>query len=199
MKHAEISLQTKKTLAAALKRAMGRKPFGKITVSELIQDADVNRKTFYYHFTDIYDLLRWTLEEEAVNVVKHFDLESGYESAIRFILDYVEENDHLVNCAVDALGREGLKRLFESDMRDIVGAVLSSAEKRAGVSIGESDREFLVCFYEEALGGLLMRWIQERGRQNRETVERQLIRTIRLSLEGILSGLCSEEPADGGE
>ena len=57
MKHEEISLNTKKALAEALKLAMKKKPFQKITVSELIEACHVNRKTFYYHFEDIYALL----------------------------------------------------------------------------------------------------------------------------------------------
>ena len=99
MKHEEISLTTKRALAAALKDAMARKPLQKITVTELIQAADVNRKTFYYHFSDIYELLKWTLEEEALDEVKHYDLLRDYERAIAFIMDYVERNDYIITCA----------------------------------------------------------------------------------------------------
>lgn len=62
MKHSDISLHTKRALADALKRAMKQKPFQKITVSELVRACDVNRKTFYYHFDDIYMLLKWMFE-----------------------------------------------------------------------------------------------------------------------------------------
>lgn len=50
MKQAEKTLQTRRALAASLKRHMKKKPLSKITVSEIISDCDVNRKTFYYHF-----------------------------------------------------------------------------------------------------------------------------------------------------
>ncbi len=62
MKHEITALNTKKALAASLKRCMEKKPLSKITVSELIADCGVNRKTFYYHFEDIYGLLKWMLE-----------------------------------------------------------------------------------------------------------------------------------------
>lgn len=64
MTHEETSYQTKMMLCASLKKIMKHKPFSKITVSELIKDCDLNRKTFYYHFEDIYRLLKWTLEQE---------------------------------------------------------------------------------------------------------------------------------------
>lgn len=92
MKHAEIALTTKKALAASLKNQMEKKPLKKVTVNDIITDCNVNRKTFYYHFEDIYALLKWMLEQEAVEVVKHFDLLVDYRDAILFVLDYVEAN-----------------------------------------------------------------------------------------------------------
>ena len=120
MKNESISLNTKKALAEALKKAMRKKPFHKITVSELIQDCKINRKTFYYHFEDIYALLKWMLEKESIEVVKHFNLLVDYEEAITFVMDYVEENDHILNCAFDSIGR-GLQRISQPLLRQRSG------------------------------------------------------------------------------
>jgi transcriptional regulator len=74
MKHEVTSMQTKRALAASLKSIMAHKPFSKITVTEIIDDCGVNRKTFYYHFENIYALLHWMLEQESVEILKHFNL-----------------------------------------------------------------------------------------------------------------------------
>jgi len=47
MKHEVTTYNTKRMLATSLKKAMKHKPFSKITVSEIIADCGVNRKTFY--------------------------------------------------------------------------------------------------------------------------------------------------------
>jgi len=65
MKHADISLKTKRTLAGSLKKLMEQKSLSRITISELCRDCGLNRKTFYYHFDDIQSLLKWMLEQEA--------------------------------------------------------------------------------------------------------------------------------------
>lgn len=52
------------------------------------------------------------LNEDAIEVVKHFDLLVDYEDAIRFVMDYVDENDYMINCAYDAIGRDEMKRFF---------------------------------------------------------------------------------------
>jgi len=69
-----------------------------------IADCGVNRKTFYYHFGDIFDLLKWMLEEEAIEVVRNFDLLVNYGDAIRFVMNYVDQNDYVINYACDTIG-----------------------------------------------------------------------------------------------
>lgn len=92
MKHETTTLMTKKAIAASLKKIMEKKPLDKITVREIIEDCGINRKTFYYHFRDIYHLIKWIFEEEAIEVVKQYDLIVNYYDAIQFVLDYVEKN-----------------------------------------------------------------------------------------------------------
>ena len=56
--------QTKAHIAKVLKVQMQHKPLDRITIAELSAAAHVNRNTFYYHFDDIYALLKWTLEAD---------------------------------------------------------------------------------------------------------------------------------------
>lgn len=186
MKHEETSYNTKKLLSDALKQAMKKKPFQKITVSELIEECKVNRKTFYYHFGDIYELLKWTFEQEAIEVVKNFDLMVDYEEAITFIMDYVEENNYILNCAYDSIGRDELKRFFCSDFTDIIASVIEQAEQIMEKKLDDGYKKFLTNFYVEALSGMLIDWIKERDHHNRQVVTEYIFNTIRNSLTGVL-------------
>ena len=96
MEYKAASQRRKRELADALKNLMQTKPFSKITVSELIKVCNINRNTFYYHFEDTNALLKWTLEQEAVQVVKKFDLITENKDAIYFVMDYVDENHKMI-------------------------------------------------------------------------------------------------------
>lgn len=52
---------TKKALAMAMKELMEQIPFSKISVSDICEKCGMNRKSFYYHFKDKYDLVNWIL------------------------------------------------------------------------------------------------------------------------------------------
>jgi len=160
MTHEEASLQTKKALCDSLKELMKHKAFSKITVSELIQLCNVNRKTFYYHFEDIYDLLKWTIDQEAVEVVKQYDLLTDYQDAILFAINYVEDNSFFLNCAYNSVGREQLKRFFCKDFMSLIEQIIRNTEKQTGYSIDNHFRTYLINLYTEGIAGMLVNMFQ---------------------------------------
>lgn len=175
-------METKKSLASSLKESMRRKAFSKITVKEIIQNCGVNRNTFYYHFEDIYSLLRWMLTEEAINVVKHFDLLVDYEDAIRFVMNYVDDNDYIISCAYDAIGRDEMKRFFYNDFIEITSTLINDADKRAKKHLEPEFKAFLADFYTEALAGTLVNWVKEKHIGDKEKMIQYLKAVIESSL-----------------
>lgn len=61
------SLITKKALAGAFKELTRKYPFEKITVKDICESCGMNRKSFYYHFRDKYDLANWIFEHECMS------------------------------------------------------------------------------------------------------------------------------------
>ena len=48
---------TKKALADSMKNLMENEDFSKISVADICNKCGMNRKSFYYHFKDKYDLV----------------------------------------------------------------------------------------------------------------------------------------------
>lgn len=185
MKHGITTYNTKKMISNALKSLMRTKPFSKITVSELIAACNINRKTFYYHFDDIYALLKWMFEEEAFEIVKHFDLLCNYESAIRFVMQYIEENDYIISCAYDSIGRDEMKRFFYADFIGVVTSVIDSASTSLNKEIDPDFTVYAAKFYAEALAGMLIDWAKKRQRQDKEKVIEYLCSIIEMALKSM--------------
>ena len=185
MKHEITTYNTKRTHADSLKKIMKQKSFSKITVSEIIADCGVNRKTFYYHFEDIFALLKWMFEEEAIEVVKHFDLLIDYEEAIRFVMQYVDENNYIISCAYDSIGRDEMKRFFYADLIGIVTSVIDAAEEKFDIKVDNDFKNYVAKFYTEALSGMLIDWVKDKDNHDREKVVKYLTAIIGLALESM--------------
>lgn len=182
MKQEEISLNTKKALAESLKNAMRKKAFSKITVKDITADCGLNRNTFYYHFEDIYALLRWMLDHEAIQIVQKFDLLTEYDKAISFVLDYVEENEPIMHCTLDSIGRKELRLLFFKEFSEIVSTLLDEAQEQHKVSLSPDYEAFLTSFYTEAMVGMLTQWITKECLTTKEKLSTYLSDTVRYSL-----------------
>ena len=68
-------LKTQKAIKNALVELMSEKDISQITVKELAQRADINRKTFYTHYTSIYDV-SGEIENEMIQNLKRLIQES---------------------------------------------------------------------------------------------------------------------------
>lgn len=176
MKERPTTLMTKQALAASLKKLMEKRALDKISIREIVEDCGVNRKTFYYHFENIYDLVNWMFEEEAIEVVKEYDLLTNYEDAIRFSMNYIEENSHVCNSALDALGRDELKKFFYknfiSTMTDIVGKFSKD------MNIPKDYIDFLINFYTESFASLLIDWIRNKDNRDKEKYVKYISLTL---------------------
>lgn len=186
MTHEEISMNTKHALAESLKKMLTVKPFSKITISDIIKDCNVNRKTFYYHFEDIYALLRWMLDEEAVQIVKHFDLLTEYKDAILFVADYIEQNQHILNCVYDSMGHDEMKRFLYNDFINITTEIIEESEDLLQLYLDDSFKHFLAEFYTGALASIIIEWLKNPGTYDREELADNIFLVFRESLPGIL-------------
>lgn len=187
MTHEETSYQTKMMLCASLKKIMKHKPFSKITVSELIKDCNLNRKTFYYHFEDIYGLLKWTLEQETFEVVKQFDFLVDYKDAFNFVIDYVEDNSYFLNCIYDSVGRDQLKRFLYQDFIGIMKKIVRDTEAKLNITITDDFRNFLCNFYTEALAGMLINLFQQKDHSDRAELYEYFSIILNSSLPAVLA------------
>ncbi len=186
MTREEQKIATKLSISNSLKKMMKTKPFSKITVGDIVKDCNLNRNTFYYHFTDTYDLLRWTLENEAIDVIKNYDMIVDYKDAILFVVNYIDQNEHILNCALDSIGREELKRFLVKDFDEITYTMITSAENEIGVSLDENYKKFITSFYTEALAGMVIDWIKNKKNKNKEVLIDYISKTVKNSLTGIL-------------
>ena len=65
-----MSELTKRAIQESFKKLLSNQPLDKITVKNITDDCGVNRNTFYYHYSDIYQLLEEIFLTEAQKSVE---------------------------------------------------------------------------------------------------------------------------------
>nr|WP_122012336.1 TetR-like C-terminal domain-containing protein [Maliibacterium massiliense] len=177
-----MSPTTKALLAAALKKRMAKKALEKITIKELVGDCGVNRQTFYYHFSDIYDLLGWIFQRELIDALR--DARLPWQEHFAYIFRYMEENRAFCLAAYHSHGREMVERKLYALVSGMLQEVMDSVPLEAAVT--RRDKAFIVDFYTYAFIGLLGSWLNCAVRESPQDMTQHMERLIKTDIFRLL-------------
>lgn len=160
MNYKTKSYFTKIKLANSLKKLMQEKNFKKISIVDITSTAKVNRKTFYYHFTSIPELLKWMLEHETVEIAQKFDLLNNFEDAFQFSINYINKNKNILASAYNNLGREVMRNFFINDFINIIKISIDKCEQENNLSVDENFKLYLSEFYSEGIACRIIEYLK---------------------------------------
>jgi AcrR family transcriptional regulator len=126
--------KTKAQLREGLARLMLQKSIKEITVKELVDEVDINRSTFYLHYTDIYQMLQQIEEdalEEITQVMQNYTIDSNNtEGAFYFIVQFFNILDSNKELCLALLGPHGDMAFVERIEKLIAGTFLSQLPEK---------------------------------------------------------------------
>lgn len=154
-----MSQTTKRALETSLKKLLLKKPINKITISDITDDCGVNRMTFYYHFTDIYDLARWACMEDAEQAIANNKTYDTWQQGFLNIFNAVLENKPFIKNVYHALDREQIENYLNTQTHELLMGVIE--EKAQGMVIAEKDMLFIADFFKYAFNGIMLNCIAD--------------------------------------
>ncbi len=151
---------TRRAIMESFIRLVATKPLDKITVRDIVEDCEITRNTFYYHFQDIYDLTAAVFRSEFSAIIRrraaqHAD--GGWADPLRDVIDFVAENRSAVLHIYHSNRREELMRAFDKGIDDY----LRQAAQRSpyAAAAGEQDVEMVVRALRCILAGYARDWL----------------------------------------
>jgi len=148
---------TKKALAAALRELMEEIPFDKIRIADICGRCGMNRKSFYYHFKDKYDLVNWIFDTDIITFIQNTSSNPRfYEQMEMFqeVCNYFYENRSFYSKALKIEGQNS----FSEHFREWIMPILKI---RLAQIIGDSDDDFALNFFTDATVYTIERWLTD--------------------------------------
>jgi len=168
-----MSQLTRKAIMKCTLELAEKKSLKKITVKDIADECGITRSTFYYHFSDIYDVLDGVVQTKIDEFNEEYNGEMD-KVLMRFIEYSIIHRKVWANL-FDARGREWLEKYVKTRIHYL--ALLQIRKMSEGYILSIKDVEIICSFYEEAIFGLLIRWIikEEKAKtvdEIKDTVER---------------------------
>lgn len=166
---------TKRALASALRELMEEVPFDKIQVAHICERCSMNRKSFYYHFKDKYDLLNWILDTEFIALAHAGRTAANFDEhleALYAICRYFYQNRNFYRKALKIEGQNSLS----GHLREICFPLL----KARLVDLLGKDKvdDFEANFFTDACMCAIERWLLEKDCMPPEQFVSRLLRLM---------------------
>lgn len=162
---------TKQVLAYSVKRLMRRRPLSKITVGDICEECGMNRKSFYYHFHDKYDLINWIFSKEYTE--EYADACTPGDQLLRLCL-FMKKNAEFCRMALENRNEEGLYSYLLTVLRPLV------ASRMQGMAELDLDADFYIDSLCEQYRSFLVKWIAGGCETEPEKLVNMLYRCARL-------------------
>ena len=136
---------------------LDERPFDEITVTDLVTRCEINRKTFYYYYQDLYAVLTEIFESELETVLggvkEHVTWEEGIAQAMQIALRHKRAVYHVYH----SMQRESLEKY----LYNVAGEVMRRYVERQGEEIhaSQGDKDIIAQFYQSALTEMVLNWI----------------------------------------
>lgn len=161
---------TKRKIADCVKQLMKKKEIRKIAIHDIMNETNMSRQSFYYHFKDIYDVLEWITKQDFTDRISCVDGQSIEEWALELLHVLDEERpffERLVNQMEWPRLLPMLSEPVEKKMRQLL-------EQFSSVSETREQFEFCVHFATTAYCYYLMDYIYHRKKKSDEQLRSEV-------------------------
>lgn len=150
---------TQMLLKNALVQLMQEQHISKISVRAICEVADINRSTFYVHYSDQYDLLS-KVEQEVIDNLSIYLGKQEFNNTrplsvqtLARILDYFKENEELFK----ALLSENCDFAFQKDLLEFAQVI----NVQQNLALNKRTQEYIKTFSLTGIISMLQKWLQD--------------------------------------
>lgn len=146
-------LRTKKNIRQAFLHLLSEKSLSQITVKELSDLADINRKTFYMYYSNIEDIFA-ELEDELVLKLVHVFEKELFQKEMFNSYSFFENLNHTIQEDIDLYRILNHSDLLPHLIQRAKNALIEVFFRKYNIS-ADSDNERYILYAEYAASGIL--------------------------------------------
>jgi AcrR family transcriptional regulator len=179
---------TRMVLKESFINLLERKDISQISIKEICEDADINRATFYAHYSDQYDLLKKIENEllDNVNVyLSELDKVSNKMSNVltaERIFEYIKKNAKLCKLLLSERGDFSFQKKIMMLVYDKIITELTDTHR-----ITKEDAEYVYSFTITGCVGIVQKWLDDDMKKSPRFMAEMVIK-LTLGLINLLKG-----------
>lgn len=183
----------KSEIIDSFKQLLNKKSIDKITVKGICEHCDVNRQTFYNHFTDIMDVFKFIfLEELSIEIAQNRTFET-WGGGFLATMNYLKKNSKIILHVYNSSYWPEANTYITDLSNRLLDDVVEECVEKMGVKLKEKDQKFIVNFYRHVFNGLMIDWVSQGMKEEPEIILKKLLIMITGSIPRSVAAFVKEE------
>ena len=177
--------RTKAAIAAAFRRLLEDHPIDKISVRTITDTVGCSRKTFYYYFTDVYELTRYICDQQVARFMESSSDVDNMRSEFLNMVHFFRSDRQMILNMYHGYGKEELERFVLQTSVRIARDYIAAMPEAEGVS--QEDRDTVAHMIAYLFFGIMVEWTGEE--MVHDEVYRKTLDTALSSIPAILKSM----------
>lgn len=148
--------QMKDTISDAFLVLSQRKSIDKITVKDIVEYCGISRQSFYYHFQDIQEVIRWYLQRIESDTSTRCQRADTFEDEIRILVEVFFANKKLLERLRDSQKRDFIEQYVTNVMQTYLRKVARGIAASKPLNIRGKEADTLIRCFAFGLTGILI-------------------------------------------
>ncbi len=150
---------TKKEIKSSMLRLLQSKSLDNIKVKDIIDDIGISRNTFYYHYHDIYDVLKDIFDDTMTEFNKPKPENFDWETAFHKMSEDALIKKNIITNIFKSKYSDNIKSYVTNVVGDVVYKRIKSELISKKQKIDEGDLKIITTFYKHAVTGTFFEWV----------------------------------------
>ena len=163
---------TKNLIKQEFIKLLNKKSLHNITVTEIAKQCKIERKTFYYHYENLPQLVKEIFDEELEDVIEEFNETLSWEESFISATKFILENKKVVKHMYESDYKVELEKYIFSLSGEIMRKYIERVAKDTNAQ--EIDIKLIAYFYQCALSSSLIQWVATDMKTDPKIVARRL-------------------------
>lgn len=148
---------TEKAIKETFISLLDERPLNEITVKDIVETCGISRNSFYYHFSDLPELIEEIVKEEADEMIQKHHSISSMTECFNAVVEFASHRKRAIMHIYRSVNRDVFERHLMNISEYFVGLYIHTALAQEDIS--DEVKKSIIDYYKCVCFGLVLNWL----------------------------------------
>lgn len=152
-------MDMKEIITEAARKLVLEKKVKKLTVKDIVEECQITRQAFYYHFEGIPDMIQWSIKQGTRRLLEACKEQGGAEAALKYLFVFAINAIPEVRKGIESNYGKELEQTLMQGTCELFESIVE--EENLYQNYSRQELKLILRYHSHAIFGILQDWTPE--------------------------------------